>query len=226
MVCAAVALSRDLPAGHVMRSWVDGQELAVWRSAGGALAAWPNRCPHRGMRLSYGAVRGEELVCLYHGWRFENATGQCRHIPARPDARPPAAARMQSHAVTESGGLVWVAVNGPALPPDTGAARLPLRSLTFDCGARKLRAVFCNWLGNDGAIPDTRAGRDGTGLILPFSFNGLAAVLVLHPSPEGVTVHALTADGAGPALRTGISRWLEELRRTAETEAPAGAQEA
>ena len=52
MSARPVGLSRDLPAARVMRAMVDDQDLVVWRSAGGRLAAWDNRCPHRGMALS------------------------------------------------------------------------------------------------------------------------------------------------------------------------------
>ena len=67
-------------------------ELAVWRSASGRIAAWRDRCPHRGMRLSHGFVRGESLNCIYHGWTY-GADGACRRIPAHPEVVPPATIR-------------------------------------------------------------------------------------------------------------------------------------
>ena len=67
MTNVAVGLSKDLPNGRVMRAIVGEQDLVVWRSKSGVLSAWDNRCPHRGMRLSHGFVRGEALACVYHG---------------------------------------------------------------------------------------------------------------------------------------------------------------
>ncbi|MEH6728896.1 MAG: Rieske 2Fe-2S domain-containing protein, partial [Hyphomicrobiales bacterium] len=87
-----VALSADLPDGGVMRAQIDAElplDLVVWRSRSGQVSAFDNRCPHRGMRLSFGFVRGERLSCIYHGWQY-GQDGGCRHIPAHPDMTPPA----------------------------------------------------------------------------------------------------------------------------------------
>ncbi|HEY9064713.1 MAG TPA: Rieske 2Fe-2S domain-containing protein, partial [Burkholderiaceae bacterium] len=46
------------------------EPLVLWRDAAGAAHAFADRCPHRGARLSLGCVRGGELECPYHGWRF------------------------------------------------------------------------------------------------------------------------------------------------------------
>ncbi|WP_081005396.1 Rieske (2Fe-2S) protein [Rhodococcus rhodochrous] len=34
-----------------------------------------NRCPHRGIRLDDGAVRGTTITCAVHGYRFDLGTG-------------------------------------------------------------------------------------------------------------------------------------------------------
>ena len=81
MAWTAVCIAADLPAKVVMPSVCDGTDIAVWRSASGQLAAWADRCPHRGMRLSHGFVRGEALNCIYHGWTY-GADGGCTRIPA------------------------------------------------------------------------------------------------------------------------------------------------
>ena len=103
-----VGLSRDLGPGQVMAAMVPVADLAVWRAMSGRVAAWTDRCPHRGMRLSHGFVRGEALACLYHGWSYDGA-GQCTRIPAHPDLVPPAAIRVAGFAVAEAAGMIWVA---------------------------------------------------------------------------------------------------------------------
>ena len=50
---------------------VNGEDIVIWRSVSGEARAWENRCIHRGMRLSFGQVRGEQLSCRYHGWLFD-----------------------------------------------------------------------------------------------------------------------------------------------------------
>src|SRR5687767_3349254 len=44
--------------------------IALYRGADGELAAVQNRCPHRQLKLSHGAVDKCSLRCAYHGWSF------------------------------------------------------------------------------------------------------------------------------------------------------------
>jgi phenylpropionate dioxygenase-like ring-hydroxylating dioxygenase large terminal subunit len=91
-----------------------GQPLVLWRDAGGAVHAFDDLCVHRGTALSLGCVRGDELVCAYHGWRY-GADGACTAIPQLADpARVPARARAVAYAVRERYGIVWVALEAPA----------------------------------------------------------------------------------------------------------------
>lgn len=85
---------------------VAGRKLVVFRAASGELGALDDRCPHRGMRLSLGAVEGEELVCRYHGWRWRN-DGSGR-VPATPAARPCA----ERYDVVERLGAIWIKRQG------------------------------------------------------------------------------------------------------------------
>lgn len=128
-----VALSPDLPVATVMATHCGTREVALWRSGTGKLAAWHDRCPHRGMRLSHGFVRGENLNCIYHGWRFDS-TAICRKIPAHPEMTPPETITVPRFAVAESGGVIWVAEEGiDAKPPTLPEGLRPLRSLDLDC---------------------------------------------------------------------------------------------
>ena len=92
-----------------------GQALVIWRDAQGGLHAWADQCPHRGARLSLGAVHGDALECPYHGWRFAARSaragvseGQCVLMPAQPGFSPPATHRCTVHEVQVAHGLVWV----------------------------------------------------------------------------------------------------------------------
>ena len=84
----------------------------MWRDSDGVAHVWEDRCPHRGMRLSLGFVRGDQIACLYHGWRYD-AAGQCRYIPAHPQLTPPETIRVPVLAV------------GGADGDDLGAKRRP-----------------------------------------------------------------------------------------------------
>ncbi|MBB5685718.1 Rieske (2Fe-2S) protein [Sphingobium boeckii] len=105
-----VAASSDLPTGHVYQTQLEGQALAVWRSAEGEVNVWEDRCPHRGVRFSIGVAVGNELQCQYHAWRFASGSGACTHIPAHPTQKPAAVIRATIFPVIERGGLVWTRV--------------------------------------------------------------------------------------------------------------------
>ena len=76
-----IALSRDVPVGVTRAVIVDTREVMIWRGEDGVAQVWEDRCPHRGMRLSLGFVRGNALNCLYHGWQY-GAGANCLRIPA------------------------------------------------------------------------------------------------------------------------------------------------
>jgi phenylpropionate dioxygenase-like ring-hydroxylating dioxygenase large terminal subunit len=117
-----VARSRDirmLPAGagegavgNVQAARLLGQDIVLWRSAAG-VSAWQDLCLHRGAKLSGGQIRGDCLVCPYHGWNYD-ATGQCVRIPAQPSQPPPARARVRAYRVSEKYGLIWLCLGEPA----------------------------------------------------------------------------------------------------------------
>jgi len=192
-----VALSRDLPRLGVIPVCVDGIDIALWRSATGRLAAWADRCPHRGMRLSHGFVRGEALSCIYHGWSY-GSEGQCLRIPAHPDLTPPEAIRVPVFQVMETGGVVWVTpgASDAPLPAVDGS---PLRSLTVEA-----------------AVDWADAGFALSGAVARGTLSGIALTILVQPLPHGrFVLHAL-ADSADPAALVEASRGLEALRRQAE----------
>jgi phenylpropionate dioxygenase-like ring-hydroxylating dioxygenase large terminal subunit len=93
-----------------------GESLVLWRGPGGEPRAMSDLCVHRGTALSLGWVRGDEIVCPYHGWRYA-ADGRCVAIPQLPDPRRvPARARVPAFRIQERYGLVWVALEEPRWP--------------------------------------------------------------------------------------------------------------
>lgn len=74
---AAVAqLRRDKPLARSLH----GVPLVVFRGPAGHAAVTHDRCPHRHAPLSGGRVDQGELVCPYHGWRFDT-NGGCTRVP-------------------------------------------------------------------------------------------------------------------------------------------------
>lgn len=159
-----------------------GEDLVLWRDPAGAVHAWPDRCPHRGARLSLGRVEGGHLECPYHGWQFA-PSGQCVHVPALPSFTPPATHCVPSFAVREAHGLVWVRLAESEIAPPVFAAEGDARLRKLNCGPYAVEAsapriienfldmahfafVHEGWLGARGAsaIDDYRVEETATGL--------------------------------------------------------------
>lgn len=114
-----VANAGQLPAGAVAGYTLLGTELLIARFADGRLLAADTACPHKGARLTAGCIHEGELVCPYHGWRF-NAVGACQSIPSlvEPNPEKQALSHLHTYEVQERYGLVWVklAASGHVLP--------------------------------------------------------------------------------------------------------------
>ncbi len=104
-----VARALDLAPGSVIGATLLETELVVARFADGRLLAADVACPHKGARLSAGCIRDGELMCAYHGWRF-NAAGACQSIPSllEPNAEKLALSHLRTYAVQERYGFIWV----------------------------------------------------------------------------------------------------------------------
>jgi vanillate O-demethylase monooxygenase subunit len=110
-----VAYAKDVGATPVPATLL-GEPLVLWRTPDGVVRVLRDVCVHRGTALSLGHVAGEELVCPYHGWRFDGA-GRCTHIPQLPDpTRVPPKARVPAYPAAERLGLVWAALGEPRWP--------------------------------------------------------------------------------------------------------------
>ena len=129
-----VGLSCSIEAGSSAGTRLFGQELVVWRDTSGVAHVWEDRCPHRGMRLSFGFVRGDHITCLYHGWQYDLG-GYCQYIPAHPDLEVPKTIRASVWLAHEQGGMIWTTLSDNPVPvPDDRQPTVPLRSLHFGCG--------------------------------------------------------------------------------------------
>ncbi|MCO6188375.1 Rieske (2Fe-2S) protein [Rhizobium sp. L1K21] len=198
-----VALSADVPAGTVIPAWTPTGDVALWRSQSGQLSASSDRCPHRGMRLSHGFVRGEALACIYHGWSY-GRDGACLRIPAHPDLQPPASINTRNQITTEREGIVWVVNEAQDEPPPSFDGYWPLRSMTFQASIAALEAA-------------AGAKADISGLIR-CTLGGETAFLLAVTKGEAETiVHVLADKNASLAQRIAISQAGEQLRRDAES---------
>ena len=183
----AIALSRDVPLENTRAVRVEGREIVVWRDAEGEAHVWEDRCPHRGMRLSFGFVRGTALNCLYHGWQY-GASASCQKIPAHPDLSVPPSIKANAFPVREQGGMIWTSFDSAAgEPPALPQNAVPVASVA---------------IGANTTVPGSVAVEGG---VLYLQAHWSAA--------SRMTVHAV-ADSE--AARAAGWAWLKAFRHTAE----------
>lgn len=102
-----VSWAEDLKPEQVQPVTVWKQAIAIYRDARGQIYAMEDACPHKGVALHEGKVKGDRLVCPYHGWEF-NPDGQCARIPYFPEGQKLPCANARSYPVQEKYGIVWV----------------------------------------------------------------------------------------------------------------------
>ena len=104
----AVEFSADVKVGSPMKVKLLGQQLVVYRKpSDGKVVAMSDLCVHRGAALSAGTLKGDCIVCPYHGWEY-GPDGAVQKIPAHPDKGLPRKARIDSYPVQEKYMMIWV----------------------------------------------------------------------------------------------------------------------
>ena len=153
---ARLALPR--PGRHVPRrqaaraSTASAASSSSGRTARASCNVLDGYCRHMGGDLTQGAVKGDEIACPFHDWRW-GGDGKCKAIPyAR---RVPLRARTQRYdtAIRNDQLLVWHDPEGSAARPRTSCRR--------SCRASATRRVHRLGLGDraDRGLPLPRAHR-------------------------------------------------------------------
>ena len=126
--------SKRLRKGQVKTFERLGRKLAVYRDELGKVHAFEAHCPHFGANLGQGKVKGRELECPFHHWRFDTE-GKCSYAPniATPKRHT------KSYPVLEKWGVVWF-FNGripfislPELPEDGRYTTIWLPKWQINC---------------------------------------------------------------------------------------------
>jgi phenylpropionate dioxygenase-like ring-hydroxylating dioxygenase large terminal subunit len=93
------------------------RNLVLWRDGVGKINAVEDYCAHRGAPLSLGQVVGDDIVCPYHGIRF-NGSGVVTDVPASPNCPLVGASAISSYASREINGGIFVYFGDPAKAPE------------------------------------------------------------------------------------------------------------
>jgi nitrite reductase (NADH) small subunit len=69
----------ELPPENEAREYACGDRMICIANVEGRLRAMDNVCLHRGGPLGQGVIDEGKLVCPWHGWAFDPATGEALH---------------------------------------------------------------------------------------------------------------------------------------------------
>ena len=132
--------SEDLPKGQAKPIRIMSEDFALYRGESGQAQVIAYRCPHRGAQMHLGWVEGDDIRCVYHGWKFE-CGGQCIEQPAEESgfARK---VRIGSYPTREHLGLVF-AYFGEGAPPPFPPYPAPQAEGFIE---NQTQFVPCNWL--------------------------------------------------------------------------------
>jgi nitrite reductase/ring-hydroxylating ferredoxin subunit len=220
----ATALADGLECGTSAGTRLLGRELVVWRDGAGSSHVWEDRCPHRGMRLSFGFVRDNHIACLYHGWRYD-VSAQCRYIPAHPDLAVPETIRVRTYNSVERLGMIWAYGElGHEAPEPLKIAEqvvTPVRSLFVDVAAADVFDALGSVTGAelDGADGEIRLSR--TDWLVSLATGKYEILIAVQPLSEQETAMHIVIAGA-PDIHRGadqkrISAWSQAFRRKLES---------
>jgi len=98
-------ITRELRARTIL-----DRKIVLYRKEDGGVVALQDRCAHRSFPLSKSTLKGDNVVCGYHGiiWAPD---GRCVRIPSQSTC--PSVVRVKSYPVVEKGPLIWIWMGAP-----------------------------------------------------------------------------------------------------------------
>ncbi len=118
-----VGYPEDFPAGEAKPLYYFDRHLVAWRDEAEAVHVQDAFCPHLGAHLGHGGiVDGCELVCPFHGWRFD-AEGNNTDIPY--SERLNRKAHVRPYPTLERNGLVFCWFHPQDAPPAFDVPEIP-----------------------------------------------------------------------------------------------------
>lgn len=118
-----LGLTRDFGDGKPHGINVFGQKLVVFRGGDGRINVLDGYCRHMGGDLSQGQVKGDEIACPFHDWRW-GGDDRCKNVPYAK--RTPRLARTATWTTLEQDGMlfVWNDPEGNPPPADVTIPRI------------------------------------------------------------------------------------------------------
>ncbi|AYA24999.1 3-ketosteroid 9alpha-monooxygenase subunit A [Rhodococcus rhodochrous J3] len=118
-----LGLSKDFKDGKPHSIEAFGTKLVVWADSNDEIKILDAYCRHMGGDLSQGTVKGDEIACPFHDWRW-GGNGRCKKIPYARRV-PPIAKTRAWHTLDQDGMLfVWHDPQGNPPPADVTIPRI------------------------------------------------------------------------------------------------------
>lgn len=89
-----------------------GIDLVLWRK-GSALVVMSDTCPHRSAKLSLGEIKGDKIICPFHGFEFDSC-GSCTFVPETKQSA--VNLKAPTFVAIERGGMIFVRLGETAEP--------------------------------------------------------------------------------------------------------------
>jgi len=118
-----LGLTRDFGDGKPHAVHAFGQKLVVFRGGDRKINVLDAFCRHMGGDLSQGEVKGDEIACPFHDWRW-GGDGRCKKVPY--SKRVPRLARTATWTTLEQDGMLFV-WNDPERTSAAGGGHSPDR---------------------------------------------------------------------------------------------------
>jgi vanillate O-demethylase monooxygenase subunit len=137
----AVAWDVELKQELLART-VCNKKLVGYRKKNGTPVVLEDACWHRLLPLSKGRLRGDSLVCGYHGLEY-NADGRCTFMPSQHTINPSAC--VKSYPAVEKYRFIWVWMGNPVLADPDAIPDMHWNNDPLWAGDGKMIEVKCNY---------------------------------------------------------------------------------
>lgn len=101
----AVHRSEDIAKGEAKPIRIMNEDFTLYRGESGRVQVIDSACPHRWAPMHLGWIEGDDIRCVYHGWKFD-CSGRCIEQPAE-EAGFARKVRIGSYPTQEYLNLVW-----------------------------------------------------------------------------------------------------------------------
>lgn len=128
-----IALSKSVAPGTAKRVRLLSEDLTLYRGESGTVHLVGARCAHRGTLLHTGWIEGDQVRCMYHGWKYDG-NGQCTERPAER-AGTEGHVRIPAYPVREYCGVIFTYM---------GEGRHPISTFPAGCSASKKAFSCCS----------------------------------------------------------------------------------